>query len=168
MRRSTLTLLILGFLSGCAAGPHPSLTPYAAHPPSMEKKDTTVLIAMDRQGTPHFLATVRKIDGQDVACHWNYGCPLWARLSPGDHRFVIRYQSDLAVLSSPSQTSSQLKFVDLEVAVNDMRPTHVYVVRYLRANGAVSPTVEDMGERPKSGIMWPIGVPSATEQFADF
>ncbi|SFH05723.1 hypothetical protein SAMN05518865_1551 [Duganella sp. CF458] len=72
------------------------------------------------------------------------------------------------LLSSPGQTASKLKFVDLDVAVKDMKPTHVYVVRYIRASDAVSFTVEDMGERPKSGIMWPIGVPGATEHFADF
>jgi hypothetical protein len=157
-------------IAGCASGVHPSLVPYVAHPPSLEKSETAVLISMDRQRVPHFLGTITKIDGQDVSCHWNYGCPIWARLTSGDHEVTVRYQTDLVIAVSPTQASTRLKYVDLPIRVHAMKPTHVYVIRYAldESGKGVSTRVEDMGERPRSGVLWPIGASNATEYFAEF
>lgn len=151
-----------------ACGSNPIVTPYDAHPPAVAKSETTVLISMDRQASPPILATIVKIDSKDVACDWNAGCPVWARLAPGDHEFVIRFRTDF--YGVPGATNSGFKVAELPVRIPAMQATHVYVLRYSRvaSSNSIAARVEDMGARARTGIQFPFGVANAIEYIADF
>src|SRR5262249_35455025 len=110
MHRSVAMLALVAVLASCA-GVDPSI-PYVAHPPTVETSQTAVLISMDRQTGPRFLATIRKIDGQDVVCHWDYGCPIWARVAAGDHEVTVRYQNEVLAAVSPTLTRSERTFAE--------------------------------------------------------
>ena len=167
MNRTYLLPCLLALaLAGC--GTNPLTTPYAAHPSEIKRSETAILISMDRQGSPPLLATLVEIDGKAVDCDWNAGCPVWARTSPGAHKFTIRYRTDF--YGAPGVTSSGHKFATLSVDVQDMRPRHVYVVRYIRdfTSNTVRAEVQDMGERAKTGILFPFGVANPAEYLAEF
>ncbi len=169
MKKLLVAALVAAFISGCASV-HPTTVPYVASPPSLPKDQTAVVISMDRQSTPPFLAVIRSIDGQQVQCHWNYGCPVWARVGPGTHQLWVRYETAMTLTSTGTSNTAELKYKDLQVTVPDMKPTHVYVIHYPWTSGigSVSAQVTDLGERPHSGILFPFGVSNATEYFADF
>ena len=116
--------------------------------------ETAVFSAMDERFTTQHAAQVKAVDGNKTSCA-QAGCPFWVRVLPGRHVFSVYFTSD----HSWSMTRSSYKYVDLEIEINDMRPRHVYVVRYKAEGDQITYTVEDMGENPDYGLtLGPEGV----------
>lgn len=165
MNRVITLAAVAALLSACAAQ-NPLVTPYEAHTPDVAKRETAVLVAMDRQGQPPLLATLVEIDGQQVACDGTAGCPVWARLEPGTHDVVVRYRTD----PSSGTAAGTAQPASLSLRVRDMKPRHVYLIRYERdaSSSTVSARIEDLGENARTGILFPVGAKNPTEYLADF
>lgn len=151
----------VALLEACVT--NPITTPYDATTSSPKDK-TAVLISMDRQQTNPILATIVEIDGSKVNCSLNSGCPVWARVTPGNHIFTIHYRTDFHRINT-----SRYKEATLPIKIENMKALHVYAVRYSRSErDEISYVIEDLGERPQTGIAFPFGVKNPTEYKAEF
>ena len=158
-----LTASIALALSGCATD-SPLTTPYSADGASGRLADTAVFIAIEQHNSSDqrlskpVISTIQKIDGREVRCDWNAGCPVWARVGAGHHTFTVRYRADF------SYSGKRWLEGTMEVEVPDMKPRHVYLLRYSHdaSSMKVWARTEDLGESSNQGIWFPLlGVPNA-------
>jgi len=141
-----LGMFALASLAGCQGYP---VAPFVVNAADRPAADTAIFVAIDQTTGINSITTVSAVDGQRLACDWNYGCPVWVRVRPGAHQFQVnlqagyygRYQSSLAI------------------PMTGMLPRHVYVTRYDidTANMKLRYRVEDLGERPDFAIHLPFG-----------
>ena len=150
-------------LSGCATV-SPLTTPYSADDAPERSSDTAVFISIEQQHSSdqrlskRVLSTIQKIDGRDVRCDWSAGCPVWARVGAGHHTFTVRYRADF------SYSGGRWLEGTLEVDVQDMKPRHVYRLKYFHDASSLKvwARAEDLGENSTQGIWFPLlGVPNA-------
>ncbi len=111
----------------------------------MGTSDTAVLSVRGTQGNT--IDQIKAVDGIPTTC-WEVGCPWWVRVAPGGHTFTVSY----TIMNNG--ITSYLRG-ETEVSLPDMKPKHVYEVRFL-----VSPDQKffkgvpiDLGESPDYGVM---------------
>ncbi|MCX4164260.1 MULTISPECIES: hypothetical protein [Paraburkholderia] len=104
-------------------------------------------MALDDNQPEYTVIGTRLIDGKEPSC-WQVGCPIWVRLLPGTHKFVVRFATGFE--SAPPL----IKYwqTDVKIEVKDMMPRHVYVARYKRTTEGLTVLVEDLGENPEFGV----------------
>lgn len=98
------------------------------------------------------VATIQVVDEQETPRSF---FPVWVRVRPGHHNFVVRYSSDASVIvgiGGPGTFIADSKRVDIPITVPDMKPLHVYVTRFRKSGDTIRVEVEDLGERPNYGI----------------
>lgn len=140
MRRYLLPLILSLAMSACAF----HLTPYVAYSDTQHPlSDTSVFSTQGLKGNT--LGQIVGVDGKPTSCA-QAGCPLWARVTPGDHTFRIRY----SILYLGRTLSGEVDF-----PVAGMQPRHVY-----EANFRVDPQqtefradAKDLGENPDYGVL---------------
>jgi len=128
---------------------------YDGSPP---KGETAVFASLDDSSAKYNDSRIYIADGKKPSCI-EVGCPYWVRVLPGTHTFVVRYTSD----ATWSFQHSGYRYADLTIEVRDMKPRHVYVVRYRQLANDVQYAVEDLGENPKYGIT--LGLKGANQAF---
>lgn len=133
-------LLAISFLFGCTTG-H---APFVAYDQQVPLAQTSVFMAMSYEGVG-MVTQIKKVDGKDTPC-WQAGCPLWVRVLPGTHTFLVQYQSNFRVGSMPGTIASNI--ATLEITVADMLPRHVYQASYSEEGGIVRARILDKGENP--------------------
>ena len=148
------SVLVLLAVSGCAY----HHAPYAMYEGTPELSNTSVFAAVDEKQTKQVGVEIQLIDGKEPSC-WQVGCPIWARVLPGTHKFLVRYSTDFR-LALPS---INYRLANLEVEVKDMKPRHVYVARYRESGNGIAVYVEDLGENPEYGV-W-IGLEGANRKY---
>jgi len=136
------TLLLAASLTGCAF----HRTPYVMFEGSPPLSETAVFAAFDNKVTKFNDPRIRMVDGKDTSCA-QAGCPFWVRVKPGKHVFDVRYSTNFRL--------SGYNFADASLIVEDMKPRHVYVVRYVESGGGVRITVEDLGESVRRQLEMP-------------
>jgi hypothetical protein len=143
MRRRAL-IPFVALLSGCAFHKTPHVMYEGDHPLS----DTAVFSSFDDKAGParEMAARIHSVDGNKASCV-QVGCPYWVRVLPGTHSFAVTYATDWNL-------NYHLE-ANLDIVVADMKPRHVYVVRYRTDGGGVAQIVEDLGENPDWGL--PLG-----------
>jgi hypothetical protein len=109
---------------------------------------TAVFSAYDETRAGQY-ANIQMVDGKETS---RGVFPLWVRVLPGDHVFLVRKldRTGLSGKSAYSETS------DFRVTVKDMKPRHVYVARFRERNGASVVEVENLGQSPNYAI--PLGL----------
>jgi hypothetical protein len=130
-------------LVGCAVHQSPYVAKSARGVPL---KDTAVLVALDDKHPGNLsgaFPTIRGINGESLLLCSN-GCPYWVRVPAGRNSFAVSYVTDIRLADG-------FKVAILEIAA-EMRPKHVYVVRYQRIEDHVGATIEDLGENADYGI----------------
>ena len=148
MKNIGLVYLFL-LLFGCSVNPH--VKPQIIGVEGAVFSETTVFVAADQKFNAPVLTTIIGVDGREVNCDWNYGCPLWVRVDPGSHVFSIEYASDPHFIAG-------MKFKRIiDVAVKNMIPRHVYVARYSRnfEENTISVNIEEFGENSNFKFKWP-------------
>jgi hypothetical protein len=122
------------------------------------KSETAVFASLDDKSTKENDSRIYSVDGKEPSCI-EVGCPYWVRILPGTHTFVVRYASDFYW----SYQQSGHNYASLTIEVKDMKPRHVYVVRYRQLQKDVQYVVEDLGENPKYGIT--LGLKGANQAY---
>jgi hypothetical protein len=141
MRKLTIAAIAL-LLSGCAFHQTPYVT-YAGH---HELRDTAVFAAFTTV-PPDAESRIVAVDGEKPSCA-QVGCPFWVRVLPGTHTFVARYKFDLGL----GGRMITIHYVDLVIAVADMKPRHVYATHYTRHGEQFEVSADDLGENPDFGL----------------
>jgi hypothetical protein len=155
LRISSLTCAALSMaISGCAF----HAAPFVAYEGSLPLAQTAVFSALDQRAQNFNDTRIRFVNGKETSCA-QAGCPYWVRVPPGTQSFQIRYTAHFQW----NLHSSGYKYADATIEVKDMKPRHVYVVRYEEHNGNVRMTVEDLGENPNYGIS--LGLEGANQSF---
>jgi len=154
MRRFA-TILVLAVASGCAF----HHAPYVTYEGDVPLAETAVFVAQDEKATLMHVSRVRAVDGKGTSCA-QVGCPFWVRVLPGSHSFSVEYTSQW--------TASRHQYANLDVAVADMKPRHVYVVRYREKDESVQQAVEDLGENPDFGLELRAGITGTARYRAEF
>jgi len=114
--------------------------------------DTALLFAADDHNPAFGYSGIVMFDGKKTSGFWSPGRNS-ARVLPGTHTFVIRADWDHTGSITGSTTgvtaTGSSKTLDVEIEVKDMKPLHVYVVRYHLDGEKLGLSVEDLGERAK-------------------
>lgn len=126
--------------SGCMATFNQ--TPYVTYQGTRPLSDTSVFSTADLPGDA--LGQILSIDGVKASC-WKVGCPIWARVTPGSHSFVIRYRVFNNGIYSYKQGFKELK-------INNMAARHVYVAVFTDYGKTYSVGYKDLGENAKYGV----------------
>jgi hypothetical protein len=140
----TLRYLLLIILSTAMGACAFHLSPYVAYADTHHPlSDTSVFSTQGLHGNT--LGQIVRIDGAPTSCA-QAGCPMWARVIPGDHTFRIRY----SILYLGRTLMGEAEF-----PIAGMRPRHVY-----EANFRVDPqqtefraNAKDLGENPDYGVL---------------
>jgi hypothetical protein len=143
MKKNAITLLGLILLSACAF----HQTPYVAYEGTHALEDTAVLASFDEHSAKFNDSRIFAVDGKTTSCI-EVGCPYWVRVLPGDHKFLVRYTSNFGW----NLNGSNYSFANLAVETKEMKPRHVYVLRYQEVDRYVKYVVQDLGERPDFAI----------------
>jgi hypothetical protein len=103
--------------------------------------DTAVFTAFDDASYRSVcsVSTIQKVDGKETS---RVAFPIWVRVKPGSHSFVIHCSSDYSM----GYQSVGFKLAELSVDVRDMKPRRVYVTRFQRTADGVGVNVVDLGE----------------------
>ena len=107
--------------------------------------DTAIFITEDDQNSAFIGSSIALVDGKSVGSFW-LASVYAVRVLPGTHKFTVLAMFDKrgSMLNGPMTYMSQ----GFEFEVADMKPLHVYVTRWKLADGVVTATIEDLGERP--------------------
>lgn len=137
-----ISAVLLVSVVGCA-NTTPHRKPYVGYTGDVHLSETAVFVSADVKGQKYrqdgIISPIQAIDGQKISCHWNNGCPPWARVTPGDHEFAIQFSTNYRY----STFSGAL----LKVKVPNMKPRHVYMTRYTTYGDRVEVHIEDLGEK---------------------
>jgi hypothetical protein len=117
-------------------------TPFVTYQGNHPLSDTAVFSMINRQSGGNDLGQILNVDSIKTSC-WKVGCPIWVRVLPGDHAFIIRY-SVFYGLGQKSGVAS--------VDIQDMKPRHVYQANFIDNSNSFRVAYEDLGENPKYGI----------------
>jgi hypothetical protein len=148
-------LLILSLtVTGCAFHQQP----YVMHAGNTPQSETAVFASLDDRSTKFNDSRILSVNGKKTPCA-QVGCPYWVRVTPGSHTFKVRYTSN----HHWNLHSSGYSVAELDVALDDMKPRHVYVLRYLERNDEVVAFAEDLGENPDYGIT--LGLEGVNKRF---
>ena len=129
----TAICIAAGILVGCTF----HQTPYIAY--SDENRplsDTAVFTALDKDRISE--SRITHVNGIPTVC-WEVGCPYWVRVAPGTNTVTIKY-------IIPGLTI--IKYANIDVTVQNMKPRHVYRALYASDGDMVSVRYEDLGENP--------------------
>jgi len=155
MLKNVVFLLLVCFsLTACTF----HQTPYITYEENVDIAETAVFSALDETSTHYNDTRVFGVDGVQPSCA-QVGCPYWVRVIPGKHVFHVRYTSD----PHWNYMSSGFNYANLEVVLEDMKPRHVYVMRFSRNGDEIGYRVEDLGENPEYGIM--LGLKGANQKY---
>lgn len=138
-----LILFVVIALTGCESVP-PS-TPYPAYDTNAHPlSDTAIFQAWD--GRREIGPRIEGVDGKAYGCasyhsFGNHACPLWVRVAPGAHTFLIHVFFDL-------HGNTYARYADISVTVPDMRATHTYLLEVDPTDGK-PPIVHDLGANAK-------------------
>ena len=154
MNRNILGIIFLLTLGGCAF--HQS--PYLTYSEKLNLNETAVFSSLDDKAVTFNESRIHLVDGTKTSCV-QVGCPYWVRVKPGKHTFKVVYTSN----HSWDLNSSGYSVSNLEITVDDMKPKHVYVMRFSEKEGKLSYFVEDLGENPEYGIT--LGLKGVNEKY---
>jgi hypothetical protein len=104
--------------------------------------DTAVFSALDDSSGASvcLVSTIQAVD-QNKTSRMTF--PVWVRVRPGPHSFLIHCTTGFA-----GGYQSIISYrVELLVKMADMRPRHIYVARYKPTKDGVRIVVDDLGER---------------------
>ena len=137
-------------ISGCAF----HTQPYVAYSDTQHAlSDTPVFSTQGFSGNT--LGQIVGVDGKGTSCA-QAGCPVWVRVTPGDHTFRIRYS-----IVSLSQTLTG----EADFPVTGMRARHVYEANFLTDEKQTKflAGAKDLGENPDYG-MW-VGLKGVNQKY---
>ncbi|HBZ48180.1 MAG TPA: hypothetical protein DEO93_13545 [Stenotrophomonas sp.] len=115
--------------------------PFPAYGTAVDVSQTAVLSVMVTGAIPE--NGITRVDGVRTPIA-KAGSPMWVRVAPGDHDFVVQHTEYIGTWS---------RWVDLELTVENMLPKHVYLVSIQNQGDRVTYETTDLGESPDYGIM---------------
>lgn len=142
MKRIIAAAILTLSLTGCAFHQAPYITYKNA--PALSQ---TAVFAAFNNNLPDDFISILAVDDKPTSCA-QVGCPLWVRVLPGQHSFLLRYVGNF-MISGPFITSQRS---EINVTVPEMKAGHVYQANYRIAGDYISVIVKDLGEKPNFGI----------------
>jgi len=147
-RRAALSAFLIAMASVSLAGG--GLTKeFRAYKGKVPLSETALLYSIDDRNAEFGQSIVVKVDGQGTG--FMGPTRTSARVLPGTHKFLIKaiwdFSSHLGGSTQGISVSSTYRELDMEIEVKDMKPLHVYVVRYRFEGENIVLGVEDLGER---------------------
>ena len=136
--KTFLTLMLITILSGCGSI-QPDIMYNGDHPLS----ETAVFSAYDDTSSRPicWVTTIQKVDDKNTSL---MAYPMWVRVRPGTHSFVVHCSKNFTLRSYQQ--------AEILITVEDMKPRHVYVARYHNTRDGIGVRVDDLGENPSYGI----------------
>jgi hypothetical protein len=129
-------VVAVALLSGCTFHHEP----YVAYESATPLSNTAVLVVTDHDPGISGVIGVKAVDGRETSCA-QAGCPVWVRVLPGTHQFVLEARLNHRLSASGIvQNVWTPKFT-----IQDMKPRHVYKARIQRGN-ELTVTVSDLGK----------------------